>query len=185
MREVSKWQYKKSVRKYIVSLNRKQILEEIRGYKKLSFDDLSLEPFGRKGYFSNMSLNKARMRFRVASCYVETVRGNFSRKYRHRSLACPGCSDKNLPTTSESDQSQPSSVGPNQPQPSGEVSNQSEPSAVISNQSQPRDSQSHILLDCPAYSDLRSSLELDPMNDELLADFFTQVVQRRIENGDD
>ena len=134
MREVSKWKYKRKVKSYISNLNKNQILEEIRSYKKLSYDELSIQSFERKAYFSSLNLNKARMCFQVASCYVDTVRGNFSRKYRQKSLACPGCSEPPVPPvqSSETNQSQPSDSG----------SSQSE-----------KDTQSHILV-CPAYSDL-------------------------------
>ena len=50
--------------------------------------------------------------------------------------------------------------------------------------SQPKDTQSHVLV-CHAYSNIHSSIELDPMNDEHMADYFIKVVQRRVENGDD
>ena len=175
IREVSKWQFKQKTRKYIKSLNRKQLLEEIRKYKKLNYEELSNAPYERKSYFSNLNLPKARMRFRVASSFVQTIRGNFSRKYQKKSLACPGCFNVELDS-------------PVPTQPDMSASNQSQPSTSqvtgTSNQSR-RDSQSHVLLVCPAYSDIRSSIELDPMDDEKLAEFFTQVVQRRIDNGED
>ena len=170
-REVSKWQYKRKVKSYIKKRNKNQLLEEIRGYKKLNHDELSIEPFERKSYFSCLSLTQARMRFRVASSFVPTVRGDFSRKYRHKSLSCPGCSK------TEQFASPPVVEGePGEPQTSL--------SSVSTNQPAPRDSISHILV-CKAYSDIRSSIELDHRNDEKLANFFIQVVQRRIDNGDD
>ena len=99
------------------------------------------------------------MFFRVASSHVQTIRGNFSRKYKNKSLACPGCCDSDQPATISSELN----------------SNE---------QSHPRDTQAHVL-QCDSYSDIRSSIDFDPTNDEHLADYFTKVVQRRIENGDD
>ena len=78
-------------------------------------------------------------------------------------MSCPGCSNSNQPV--------PSSQG-------------FSPGISSDEQTQPRDTQTHIL-QCDGYSDIRSSIELDPMNDELLADYFIKVVQRRIENGED
>ena len=92
VRELSKGIFKKKVKKYIKNLTKSQLLEEIRSYKKLNYEELSNEPFERKSYFSSLSLPKARMRFRVASSFVQTVHGNFSRKYRNKTLSCPGCS---------------------------------------------------------------------------------------------
>ena len=175
VREVTKGKYKHKVKNYIKNLTKCQLLEEIRTYKKLDYDELSNQPFERKSYFSSLSLPKSRMRFRVASSFVQTVRGNFSRKYRNKSLSCPGCSNAeadppvtNNSITSATDQSQPRIT-----EDSGSVK-----------PTKSRDSMSHVLV-CPAYDDIRSSLELDPMDDEKLADYFTQVVQRRIDNGED
>ena len=155
LKEVSKGQFKKKTKQYIMRRNKNQLLENIKDYKKLSYNELSSEPFERKSYFSNLSLSKARMRFRIASSYVQTVRGNFSRKYRNKSMACPGCSNSDPPAPATSSQSQPR-----------------DSKDALVDQSQ-RDTQSH-LLECVAYSDLRVSLEQDPMNDEKLADFFYQ-----------
>ena len=94
-------------------------------------------------------------------------------------MACPGCSNSDPPAPAPSSQSQPRDsqdalVDQSQPRDSQDG---------LVDQSQ-RDTQSH-LLECVAYSDLRVSLDQDPMNDEKLADFFIRVVQRRVENGDD
>ena len=104
------------------------------------------------------------MRFRVASSHVQTIRGNFPRKYQNKSLSCPGCSNDDLVEV-PSVQSQAGVTD-------------------TTNQIQPRDTQSHLLV-CNSYSDIRSAIQLDPMDDGKLADFFIQVVQRRIENGED
>ena len=87
IREVTKWQFKRKVKHYTRNRNRNQLLEEVRGYKKLNYDELSTEPFERKTYFSQLSLQQARMRFRIASSHVQTVRGNFPRKYREQ-ISC-------------------------------------------------------------------------------------------------
>ena len=150
LRNVSKLMWKRTVKKYLHNLNKCQLLEEIRKYKKLNYDDLSKETFERKQYLTQLNLESARMRFRVSAGFVQTVRGNFSRKYRDKTLLCPGCqkitNDKN-------------------------------------SLSQHKDTQPHIL-DCVSYSDLRGPL-FDPSDDKMLAEFFSKVVMRRIENGDD
>ena len=67
------------------------------------------------------------------------------------------------------------------------TTDQSQPRTTDSgsvNIAKPRDSMSHVLV-CPAYSDIRCSLELDLMDDEKLADYFSQVVKRRIDNEED
>ena len=155
LQSVSKWQYKKAVKKYVMELNKTQLLDDIRKYKKLSYDNLSQETFERKPYFLNLSLESARMRFRVASKLVPTILANFASKYRRRgqSLACPSCSAPHHATSSD-----------------GEERNQ------------PLHSQSHILTDCAAVSDLRA--ECEPRDDFSLAEFFKKVVARNMEIED-
>ena len=99
----------------------------------------------------NLPLESARMRFRVASKLVPTILGNFASKYRRRgqSLTCPAC------------------LSP------GHGSSEQE------GRNQPLHSQSHILTDCVAVSDLRA--ECDPQDDVSLADFFKKVVARNME----
>ena len=91
LRSVSKWQWRKRFRKYISNLNKTQLLEDIKRYKKLDYNVLSKEPFERKSYLSTLSLTNARMRYRVSSGLVQTFRSNYPRKYKGQSLACPGC----------------------------------------------------------------------------------------------
>ena len=81
LREISKWQYKRIVKKYIHNKARNELLNDIRGYKKLNYEELSSEPLERKSYLSTLSLENARMRFRVSSSFVQGVRTHFSRKY--------------------------------------------------------------------------------------------------------
>ena len=107
---------------------------------------------------SNLSLENARMRFRIASKLVPTIRKNYSSKYRRRGqpLTCPTCTQLNLPPSSSSVTAVP-----------GETD------------SAPLHSQSHILNDCIAVSDLRS--ECEPSDDNSLAEFFKKVVARHME----
>ena len=101
LREISKWQYKRIVRKYIHTKAREELLNDIQRYKKLSHDKLSCEPLERKKYLSTLSLENARMRFRVSSSFVQGVRTHFPRKYRPLSLSCPACSDPDASATNE------------------------------------------------------------------------------------
>ena len=81
---------------------------------------------------------------------VQTVRKNFKRKYRDKSLKCPSCK----PFYGDSDED------------------------VL-----PDDSQSHLSLECPAFSDLRE--QLDSSDEGSLADFFRQVISRRLNQEED
>ena len=90
-----------------------------------------------------MDLDSVRDCFRVANQMIKTVRKNFSRKYRNKSLSCPSCS---YPTTGYSVNSDSSN----------------NPSIVISNNSdilRPADTQLHILEECVAFRDLREQFD--------------------------
>ena len=156
LRSVSKWQWRKCVKKYIFNLNKTQLLEDIKRYKKLDYDVLSKEPFERKPYLSTLSLKNARMRYRVSSGLVQTIRSNYPRKYKGQSLACPGCIETRAAN--------------------------SDPDMNLNSQSE-TDSQIHVMV-CDSYSDFRGP-SFDPEDDKMLAEFFLKVVTRRMENGED
>ena len=107
---------------------------------------MSEEAFERKGYFYELSLEMVRLRFKIASKVVPTVRKNFKRKYQNTTLSCPSC--KNLDNQNSNPQ---------------------------------EDSQSHLLLDCPAFEQLRE--DKDFSNDQELTEFFKAVIEYRIKNS--
>ena len=104
------------------------------------------------------------MKYKVLSSVVPTVCSHFSQKYKETSLACPDCSREQ--GQGLGDQSDTRGQGPG-----------------MSSQSETRDTVDHILWNCDAYSDLKSA-NFDPLDDQMLTDFFTKVVKRRIDNGD-
>ena len=115
----------------------------------MSYEELSKEEFRRKPYFSELKLDDLRKRFKISSFMLESVRANFSNKYRADSLECQYC----LQTSKH-------------PSPQGI----------------PSDTQNHILIECPAYSDLRLLYNTD--SDLGIVQFYTEVVKRRFEEGE-
>ena len=164
LRDISKGIFKRKIKKYIKNKQRTELLEDISGYKKLNHEKLSTEAFERKPFLSNLNLVSARMKYKLLSSVVPTVRSHFSRKYKHTSLACPECSRE-------------------QSQGAGDQSDTRGQGLGVSSQSETRDTVDHILWNCDAYSDLKSA-NFDPLDDQMLTDFFTKVVKRRIDNGD-
>ena len=159
LQALSKWQMKIKVKKFIARKNCTELLEKSKKYKKLDYHKLSNETFERKQYFANLSLENARMSFRVSSKLVPTIRSNYPSKYRRQDipLTCPTCSNLSSSPTSglpTSDTAPP-----------------------------PLHSQSHILTDCVGVSDLRA--ECNEKDDKSLAVFFRKVVARHIEMGED
>ena len=139
-------------------------MSQIQKYKKLNFEELSNETFERKQYFGKLSLENARMRFRAASKLVPTILMNFPSKYRRtgRPLTCPSCS---------------------RPRSTPDLSTAMRESGKHNQSTSPLHSQSHMLTDCIAMSDLRT--DSDPHDDASLAIFFKKVVARHMEMEDD
>ena len=148
--------------------NKSEVLESIKGSKKLNFEEISAEKYERKAYLSTLDLENGRMLFRVHSRLVPTIRKNYASLYRRKGkpLTCPSCtmssSNPTLPlntTTTESSSSNPSPP-------------------------QPVHSQSHLLTSCEAVRDIRE--ECQPWEDDKsLAEFFRQVVARHLEMGEE
>ena len=55
-RYTSKWQWRKIVRSYIKEYNRKVLLEEMKSYKKINYNECVNESFERKSYFFDLDL---------------------------------------------------------------------------------------------------------------------------------
>ena len=104
--EVSKSQWRRKIKNYIMELNKTKLLEEARSYKKLDYNEMSTETFERKEYFYKLTLEMVRLRFKISSKIVPTVRNNFKRKYKSTNLSCPSCIDFNPQTSSPREDSQ-------------------------------------------------------------------------------
>ena len=63
----SKVGWKRFVKNSIHELNRIQLLDDIKQYKKLDFFELGSEEYKVKDYFSKLDLESSRMKFRVRS----------------------------------------------------------------------------------------------------------------------
>ena len=155
LRSVSKWTYKRTVTKYVRQTFFNELLESVRKYKKLNYEEISKLEFKRKTYFSTMNLESGRMAFRVAAKMVN-VPANFPSKYRRRgeSIACSACAG--LPP--------PPSVSPSEAPPAPPIL-----------------SQSHLLSSCVAVSDIRSECNLNLEDTESVALFFRKVMARNME----
>ena len=133
-------------------------------YKKLDVDELSKEPFERKAFLSELSLERSRMKYKLLSSVVPTVHIHFSNKYKEKSLVCSECTSNQSPSTYQSKDGQSSSNTPDA--------------------SAPKDTVSHIILHCKEYDNLKDE-GFDPLNDDILTDFFGKVIKRLIEKGYD
>ena len=95
-KNLSKWSWKKKVKGYIHDLCKAMLLQEIKGYKKISYEECSKEEFERKSYFRTLNLEQTRDRYRISSSMVKDIRGNFPSKYRGESLRCQSCKNNSM-----------------------------------------------------------------------------------------
>ena len=88
----------KKVSKWYKDKNRREILQDIKNYKKINYDELVEDKFERKSYFSEMNIENSKIMFKIKNQVLPPIRKNFPRKYRADSLLCPSC--RNLDLTS-------------------------------------------------------------------------------------
>ena len=81
--------WRSKVTKYVTNLNRTQLLEDIKRYKKLDYKEFEGDEFKRKEYFDSLDLEGVRMKIKLTSKVVPTIRTHFKRKSKERSLRCP------------------------------------------------------------------------------------------------
>ena len=67
------------VKEKIKILNKERVIEmaKKKQYKKVSIETLSADDFIRKSYLSEMNVSDARIRFKVSSHMLQTVKMNF------------------------------------------------------------------------------------------------------------
>ena len=68
------------IKEKIREKNRHDLLEQIKGYKKLSYSKLLKDLLIKKTYFDELSLVQARLNFKIESKMTNTVRMNFQSK---------------------------------------------------------------------------------------------------------
>ena len=152
---MSKWQFRKIVKGYITNLNKNELLEDSKRYMKVDHNELEKEEFVRKDYFSNLSLDQVRDRFRLEAQMFGDFKGSFPSKFRGRgeSLKCELC--KNILSTNTS------------------LDDTSEENT---------ESQKHFLKFCPAVRDIES--QYDTNSDLGIVQFFRAVLERKGELDD-
>ena len=90
---ISKASWKNWVKKAIVKANRSFLLEEIRKYKKMNYDELKNEEFISKDYLKNLTLDEGRIMFSIRTKMVRGVKLNYSSDPKNGALLwrCSHC----------------------------------------------------------------------------------------------
>ena len=158
-RYMSKYRFRKLVDDYIQMKCRKELLESMKNYKKICYDECVKEEFKRKQYFFTMNLSDIRYRFKVSSSMIDCFKADFSSKYKHESLVCQYCKAVNAQNGDDCDgqNNEPTNKGTEQP----------------------RDTLKHNLNTCPEFSDLRSQYDIE--TDIGIIQYFKAVADKRAE----
>ena len=159
IREVTKYHWKKKVKSYVAELNKRELLEDSKKYKKISYDEIKQETFERKKYFRSLDLEAARLRFRISSKMVEGIRSHFPRKYKSKgkNLLCPSCTNNSKIIIENSND-------------------------VVANA--PRDDLTHIMTECVVYEEMRANKDIMSSDSDLVA-FFREVTEHRLQNNEE
>ena len=59
--------------------------------RSFKHEECANETHGRKKYFQTLDLEGVRMRFRILSGMVNTVKSNFKQSFKNKSLTCESC----------------------------------------------------------------------------------------------
>ena len=90
----TKPQWKKLIREKIIKENKNDILNQMKSYKKLKYDDFKDEEFRVQPYLQKLNIPQARIMFKLKSLMTPTVRMNFSSDPKHAAnmWTCIRCS---------------------------------------------------------------------------------------------
>ena len=119
----------------IAKLNKDEILQKTKGYKKISYEELSKQPFMLQPYMKTLKISDARLRFKLKTFMTPTIQMNFpsDSEFADQLWTCTGCAN---------------------------IGSTDQPSGVAGQ----RDTQTHVLI-CPGYAELRQSMNLDEDSD--------------------
>ena len=89
----SKQQWKSTIGKLIKHANEVDLIDKMKTYKKLDSLDITNESCKVKNYMQNLDLRGARLRFKLRSKMLPTVKANFKSKkeFIQKNWTCEGC----------------------------------------------------------------------------------------------
>ena len=95
----TKLQWKHLVKQKMKEINKDDLLNQMKGSKKLQVEKLKTETFGTKPYLSQLNIEDARLRFKINSGMTPTVKMNFQSdaEFTRDMWRCSGCLTKDNP----------------------------------------------------------------------------------------
>ena len=100
MKQYSKFQFKRLVKKKILELNKSKLLElaQNKKYKKVDFKELAENDFKVKPYFKNLTIADSRLKFKLVSKMMPYIKMNFpsDKRFASDSWSCENCKLTNV-----------------------------------------------------------------------------------------
>ena len=164
--QYSKRQWKSAVQSRIYDKNRNQILEWIKQYKKIDYNNCVREKFEMKSYFKSMNIQQSRLYFKILNFITPTVRLNFKsdRKFKVEKWQCVDCRTEKTNDPSN-----------------GELGNVTVEISSKQLVGFP-DSQEHLMFQCRKNGDLRRGRDINGNANDCVA-FFQDIIKRRQEQA--
>ena len=163
--DMSKNQFRQTIKDILYNMNRNDLLEWTKKYKKVDYEKCEKEKFETKNYFKTMNIVQSRLYFKVLNFITPTIRANFKsdKKFRAEKFICIDCREE------EQGRSDRASREP------GEVS------VEISTRRYRGypDTQIHQTMFCRANSDLRVGKNIEESEIDCVL-FFQQLLERRL-----
>ena len=84
------------IKEQIKKKNRNDLIHQSRSYKKIDFKVLESEEFEVKPYLAQLEMEKARLKFKIESLMVPTIRTHFKNKedFAVENYTCWECSSQ-------------------------------------------------------------------------------------------
>ena len=103
MESFTKHQFKKILKCRILDLNKQQLLEMSRKYKKISYESLSKDEFCVNGHFKKLTVAQAQLRLKLAAQMTPRVATCFpsDRRYQLIDFQCVACRAAGRPVSQE------------------------------------------------------------------------------------
>ena len=91
--ELTKQQWKSRVKEAIIEKNKSDLLQAIKSYKKLNYNELKDEEFKTRSYFEELTLSEAQVAFAIDTKMLNTVKSHFpsNKEFEDQVWACQNC----------------------------------------------------------------------------------------------
>ena len=91
----SSLEWKRLVKTKINQLNREDLKNQSKPYKKISHGHSAEDQFGRKDYISKLNISEARTKFKLNTRMTPSIKMNFpsDSAFSKQFWTCPGCTD--------------------------------------------------------------------------------------------